>query len=497
ASHRVSVPSRVGTDKLRWRTIGDVRFQEEVVQATDLDSENSVENPSGAASPSDSAIQWLIDGEDWSVDLMPGSQERLPMEILARDVHVFVRDTTTLIQTRFLVEPGSKLQCDFSIPRSSTLLRATVDDEVVLENLSDRMGRDGPAKRGSRAGLALKVETEVASRTVGPDEGDEESGVRETIRIPLLYARLPQMVDVLLRVPTKQWLTAGGDLKKGVESLVPSLVRPMSPAESRISEPLPSWISWHVPWVDETNVATVVLDAETNLNQGDDSTLIGNAKRSAVLSELVEETLLTVSDTFADRSTSELKSWARPWGQWLVQLRTGTDTKAIPPSSDGAALAEDGIAALAAFDWTQNELVNGRDDAATRIGFGSSPGFRLIDVRDLRRARMDGNAKVGWATTERDGAMRQEIATSISPESPFRWLLRNVLVLVVGLGGLVSAFPYRGRIERSLQQPVVWLTLLGVSFLVVAPPPIAIAVILVGICFALFPNSSRKTTANR
>jgi hypothetical protein len=311
------------------------------------------------------------------------------------------------------------------------------------------------------------------------------------------------MVDVLLEYPTKDWLAKSIPMESVIADLLPIEVVSTDTEASWSSRDVPSWLSIHASWGSESFFDSKDVRQQDSGEEHDDALRTLARRRAIELSQVVAVALETTKDTFADRSTSELKSWSRPWGNWFSRLKmtieqdegNEIDEAAVPLETSSLDRAEPAEDILRQYDWTIAGLRKEQRATIEPFAFGRTRSFRLLDVSRIGDEEKDTQGANSDAAARRDDRIRGELLSSVTTESSFRWLLRNALVILVGIAGLLALYPYRGRIERTFQQPVIWLIVLGISFLVVAPPPIAIAVILVAICFAAFPNSPRSSSS--
>ena len=401
---KLSVPTRIGNDTVRWRSSG--------VETLNDDGDEHL---------------MQVRNKNWSIDLVSAPPSGSPLKVLARDARAFVRTEATLMSTKYLVVPGSGRTLEVNLPEGATFVRA------------------GAAGRPATWSL-----TPATSTTGG------------RISIDLAYSRLPQLVELLVQYPTSS-LTLSADQ---VTTLIPSVRR--SGRATSAEAPPPTWLS--ISLANRTSRSSATA-----------------GERRLELAERILTTLEATGELIAERPAAEMASWMSDWAREYAEIRAAAMAGAIVLSTENRekwTLLDRQLQTLLTRVGLTTEDIKTRQMSTEAL-----PGFGLVQV--VSPADPISADPTGFDPV----LLRREVAAATARDSDLRWILRNVLVLFVTAAALVFAWPYRRRMSAWLTNPVFWLAAVGVCFFVVAPPPIAIAVVMVAICFAVFP--SKQATAGQ
>lgn len=435
----VSVPNKLANDPIRWRTTGLT--------------------PQPTAAEID---PWLESGDvsiyraesiKWSAELEPTDDVESGTTVQIADYQVFAGEERVLVLCRWDVLPGQSDTVTISLPPSSSLL-----------------------------GI-WNSQRPVSLTEIGLGKALENSRVK--FRIPLSLTRLAQSVEMLFEVPVAA---------KGNDVYLPAVLE---------TPPHQTWVT--VYQADRSSDTVASGDTE---NREQRLFALGRSVAS-----LIEET----ANLLADRPSDETADWIQPW---LVRYRdillaanfrfpVDTESAAEPspvvtdqppnPSDEtvktivGGSLAsqirrlsrpsEDSTANDLNWDWLTNRILtqtgqlNVPETNSSQYVFSVNhhDGYRLESVTRLTA-----------------GLPPPRIAIRAAGSQQIRRLLVNVLVLIVALALLASAFPYRRKFRSLTALPSFWLGLLGICCLVVAPLPVALAIILVAIALPTVPEFRRK-----
>ena len=207
---------------------------------------------------------------------------------------------------------------------------------------------------------------------------------------------------------------------------------------------------------------------------------------------VIEVTEASISGA-TDRPQDELVSWLRPWDGWMNALRR----EAVKPNGQGTAWQALLDGTDSEIDLTESgEAIGGRPGGPLDIRFDddTAASWELLgrqwrqyvrrvagsEVRSDDDPPLSVSASSDWTVglvatyagaarelPELHGRSRTEkVATAIE----------LLIAVVMAGGGCWLAWRFRHHLVRPLSHPAVWLFVVGLTSLVVAPTPVAIAI---------------------
>lgn len=463
-----SVPRRLINERVQWRRNG-VERSEVPANFAAAESFSDSLNPA-AEDPTQSGANMTFRAvrDNWMIDLAPLPELSLQPIAISQDTQVYSSADQLTVVTQWDVYPGSQ------------------------ESIRIRVPPDATCKGAWAAGVSVPVVSSVpVSRLQDSDSGSMQV---QHVEIPLSISQLPQSVRVLFCVP----VTA-----KGRKDYVPTLVN--APVTR-------SWLAIYEPdgklreskperWQEESD------------------------RRYVSLAQSAVESIELAVDILAERSSDELVPWLTPWLHRYKQCRiaAGLSSEANTESAD-VSLDDDGKrdenfdqsvhslqwAALESRirvyadrfipDWdSRSEAMVPRDendelDAGSRQDNQEAFGYdRLVGADAVFSP--DGSLGYRLGHVMRLGSpSKTPLVRSVSGgDGSLQNTLRNALSLALVTGFLACVYPWKRRLLPWIQHPALWLAVLGVVGLFVAPPYVAVSLIFVAISMPWFPTKAKRS----
>ena len=388
----------------------------------------------------------------WSMELAPLSDAESDPVALASDAQVFLQNNKTLLICRWDIVPNRLNSVVVRLPKDATCLGAWAAGKPI---------RFTPIDAAS----------------------DEQS---ENIRIPFSLSRLAQSVEVLLSIPT---------LNAKRADYLPELREIFVPDQ---------WVSVYTP-SDAAELEKKLL------NRKDQRSYALSQKRGIALASVVVEAIDQSLDTLAERPANEVATWLLPWIARYRNIAASVnrpfhffDRNAADDADDmGVGESPDRVNVMAELGQLKNANTADHD----RL-------WRILDRRmraHINRLLDDGHLnKIGEFDPLFDAGnyngYRLSDVTKITPAvSPrpiqsmsagmhnLRQILINILTLAMVTGTLVIFKPFRSLLGRLATHPSFWLALVGCFGLLVAPIPVAIAVIVVALTLPWWTQETVST----
>jgi hypothetical protein len=423
----ISVPDKVLDDSIQWRT--------SAVEAA---------KPSLAWSNteyvSDSRSLYTVANPSWSIDLAPLPDVDADAYVGAMDIQVFAQSDGALALCHWDLFPGSKESVEMRLPPSAQVIGVwSAGQAVPIRGASARKSND----RGSRT---------------------------ETIKVPLALSRLPQPLQVLIRV-------SANAAKQG--RYLPELIG------------IPSLESWIVNYVP---------------SEGYQAKPDSRSEERAI--RLAESVVKSVEAIEPERPREECAAWLRVWlnrYQLIAnsvgrEIRFNVITEAAEPTEIGSDPDQIGTSRDSALEsW---ESLDARMSIYVKRFLPDQLNQPRLssEISDLQRT-----TDFQFAVSDFEGFETKQITVMAAGSRPqlvqpvssndrgLRNLLMNVLTLVLVSGVLVCLRPFQSYVFPIVVHPAFWLGLLGVFGFAVAPIPVAWALVLVAVALPVFP--SRRTVS--
>ncbi len=224
------------------------------------------------------------------------------------------------------------------------------------------------------------------------------------------------------------------------------------------------------------------------------TTVMMNDARVIALAAAVVDAIDQTLETLAERPKGEVVTWFLPWAaryheisqsagrtfDWRAVVDHRADSKNdVQQSSEGEPAVETIlVSSSVAESWDQLDR-----RVATIISRFLPEDFQwtepLFAVNRFDGYTLTAVHKVSPATPV------MSIQTMSSGMKDLRQFLANGLTLILVCGLLVLLWPLRRNVERVIVHPAVWMGLLGLFGLFVAPLPVAIAVIVLALALPL------------
>ncbi|TWT69864.1 hypothetical protein [Crateriforma conspicua] len=452
----VEVPSQASGQPLQWRTNGVDRIQA-TVPGPNVDPNKS--STQAAASPDASAGRYSIRSDQWSVDLVSQTRNNRPLSVATQDIRVIVRPDSTLVACRYFVVPESDLSLEIHYPSLANFLRASVDDRPAVARTALISGTD-------------------------KTNGEQTNGVT----VGLAYAELPQIVDVLFEYPSDAFGSKTSDLSAILPVVEPSFApEPWSVSETNSNDVS----STGRPGVSSLTLQTLTEYASSSGGNDRNGQVISdwiadeNQRRLFALAESIVDVVDGAKDLIAEKPAAEMATWLTDWAE---EFRSLEQARLRMISNDDSEQDQRWQQLRDRFAAVAISLDVPLDDEGDSPAGSTSGNFATIWARVI-----DGpNTVVPNEALINDDAWRSRLQFHQVAQADLRWLLNNVLILFVTVIITVLVWPHRRSIETVLSHPIFWLALLSVCLYVVAPPPIAIALTMIVICFAAFPGGGSR-----
>ncbi|MEO1524695.1 MAG: hypothetical protein AAFX06_04625 [Planctomycetota bacterium] len=292
-----------------------------------------------------------------------------------------------------------------------------------------------------------------ASREVNLSTRDSDRLV-----VPLAYSRLAQPLEVLVSV----------DVEPGdeVTDYLPTL------DEIPVSK---QWVAYYStllePYSTRADVASSVP------NDSDEQLRLIAANWRFQLAESVVAVIERSRDTLADRSGDEVQSWLRPWLSRYRELAIISGIRFDLESTAGEFETN-------AVDETWVDL---HQKLIGTIGDQMDPQSAVVDslfdedrfsVYQLERVVELGNEN-----------SLPTIKLSFPKASPARrYLLDMLTLLMVGLV-CILVWPFRGRLASRIHHPIIWICLVAILLLFLAPSPVAVLLLITALVAVIATRS--------
>ncbi|MEL6110250.1 MAG: hypothetical protein AAFU85_29940, partial [Planctomycetota bacterium] len=262
--------------------------------------------------------------------------------------------------------------------------------------------------------------------------------------VPLAYSRLGQSLEVLLRVDVR-----GGE----VNDYLPSL-RDV-PVSSQ-------WVAYYATTLDAFSTRADIVSA---MRRGDDD---GQWQQTGPWRLELAKSIVAVidrsRDTLADRSSDEVRQWLRPWLSRFRQLALMSGVQF------------DSVDAINTTPATkQAEWSSLYDSLVDATGDQSEPSSIAVD------ALFDEDRFSGYDLTrvmrvdDEAGVKLPALELSYPKASPVRQYLLDALTLLMMAFFFVLAWPFRGRFADRIQSPLVWVSLVALLMLFLAPAVVTLS----------------------
>ncbi len=412
-----------------------IRWRTSVVEAVKM---NPVWN--GDMGAHGERATYSVANPDWSVELAPLPQVDIDAVAVTSDARVFSQSDGTLVICRWDVIPGGLDSVSIKLPVGAKCLGAWTAGRAVLTQPSD----SGNAE----------------------DDRRDSSNV---IEVPLSLSRLSQPVEVLVRVPI---------------------------ARARQADYLPKLLNIPVPqsWL-ATFVATATL--------GDSSPLDVPLKsqRALALATSIVESVEQSLDSLAERPKDEIAIWLAPWIVRYRQLAASVNHTAELDDSSPVRLSTDSASAgvpvsqSASIDIQQLTASLAWAELDSRLSLHVSG---RLPTEPIGEPLLSLSVADGYALNRVMKLSATNHAPPIEPPSfddqGLRTIIVNCLTLMLVGGLLACLWPVRHSIDKIVVHPAFWLGLIGVLGLVVAPVPVAAAILLVAITLPVFPRLPRRAS---
>ncbi|WP_145419600.1 hypothetical protein [Planctomycetes bacterium K23_9] len=388
---------------------------------------------------------FVAQNDIWSIELAPMSDARSEPMALSADSRVLRQGDHVLVITRWDLVPNGLDAVRIRLPSQAKCLGAW------------------------SAGLAVPFETVDAS-------ADE-------IRIPLSLSRLAQPVEILINVPT-------GNTRR--TDYLPSLVDIDVPDH---------WTAIFSPTEDRNTD-----DAGTNSLGKTESTEL-NARdqlRSLELARSVVEAIDLSLDTLAERPADEVATWLLPWILRYNNIAQGAGkVKHVSlPITDAPELSQDAQPLPSVVPSIQASANNSAADANWTV---LAEKIRAFTQRFLTAEQMAEvpTTKPTFDAHHFDGYELSEIGQITPRVQPapieatsagmheLRRTLANLLTLLMAGGFLFMLRPFQREIRGICHHPSFWLAVTGLLCLLVAPLPVALALLFVAITLAIVPTAKK------
>ncbi|MCG8651120.1 MAG: hypothetical protein MI861_14880 [Pirellulales bacterium] len=308
-----------------------------------------------------------------------------------------------------------------------------------LDSVGIRIPRGAECLGAWTAGTAVSVK-------VDPEQSD-------VVRVPLSLSRLAQAVEVFIEVPPNR--ARQGDY-------LPRLLD--APASER-------WLSTFTPGTAEANSRA------------------GNAtasERALALARSVVESVDQSFDSLAERPNDEIATWLSLWVARYLQIAATVDRH---PDLTSAPLEDQPLLAENSGSPTWEELDARLSVHVRQYLSGDQRQPAALNLAQLEGYTLQYISKISASSPP----------ASVEPVSTrgqgLRILIINGLTLLLVGGLLACLWPARRYAEAVVAHPAFWLGMTGAFGFVVAPLPVAAALILTAVALPAFPYKSRSRTS--
>ena len=381
----------------------------------------------------------------WSIELEPKTDVRT--SVLVSDTQVFLQENDALVHCRWDVVPGNLNALGIRLPEGSECLGAWAADQQVSITTLDS--------------------TASAEKTSG----------KAVIRVPLSLSRLSQSVEVLFSVPIRMTRT---------NNYSPTLSGLRQDTDGKMSlSPIPAlenWISIYTP----TQAVRSVSEVRQRLSESrefNEKLSIDQVRALSLAASVVTAVDQSV-DTLAERPRGEVATWLLPWIARYESIAASVGHQIVWEQGSEEAGVE--------------STLSGRSIESLIASESAEASWSQLDRRIRRYADRYLDSPISlqapvFAAGQFEGYILTDVnkASALSPPQPIqaisselhdlRRFLRNGLTLMMVCGFLMLLWPLRENFQHRLNHPAFWLGTLGLFGCLVAPLPVALALVVVAI----------------
>ncbi len=368
---------------------------------------------------------FAVANPEWSVELAPLPQIDFDAVAVTLDAKVFSRPDGALVIGRWDLIPGGLDAVDIQLPQGARCLGAWT---------------------AGRAVIAESVDTSSDDR---PDN---------LVRVPLSLSRLAQPVEVLIHVPVTKARQA---------DYLPQLLK--IPVTQR-------WLATYTP--SSTSGSLEATDVP-----------LGEQRAFAIARSVVESVDHSI-DSLAERPKDEIAIWLAPWVSRYRQIAASIHRTAdltIDSLQDESGVNSEGFDSLSApapqspmmLEWAalDNRLamhiaqyLPDQRGGRTLFHLSNLDGYSLRRVTKLSAANH-----------------AQAIQPTSTHGQGLRTMLINSLTLLLVGGLLACLWPARRYADAVIVHPAFWLGIMGVIGFIVAPIPVAAAIVFAAVALPAIP----------
>lgn len=406
----VSVPNQLVSENLRWRTSGVSRSKLPGRLASMLSDQG--------VSHSDTSIL-RVNRKNWFVDMAPLPDVNRNPVALSQDTAIYCGSAGTFVSTHWIVQPGSSNTLTIRVPKTAKLISAWSAGKQVESSTIDRQSLDRS---------------------------------EQLIELPFTLTRLPQEVQLLIRLPSSAPLS---------RDRLPSL------RDADIEAP---WITVHYP----SGFSDSQADLPGELN----------SQRCFELAKAIVSTIQSSVDLLVERGNEEVALWVQPLLERYQRLslaggHTTTIAKeeSIKPGSgeitEGGPVPDQEWAKLdeALVPFVTQYLGSDPVTPSLNESLQTLDGFELSEVIRVS-----------------DDTQLSNVFFHKSSDNSLRYWLGNCLTLLLVIGVMISLRQFNYLLEPWVSSPAVWLIVLAMIAFAVAPPYIAVSLLLTGAVLLALPS---------
>ncbi|KAA5545338.1 hypothetical protein FYK55_06695 [Roseiconus nitratireducens] len=445
----VAVPDRLTTETIRWRRRAvSPKPAAERWYAALGDNIQSPENYS----------LYGIDSGTWSIELEPLSQATVAPVALASDARVFLDQDHAFVLQRFDLMPETRDEVVVAIPSKGHLIGAW----SAGRSIDPKLARASDVTEDSRPAAATK-----------------------RLALPLTYSRLPQAIEILIRVPVTD-----GNIRDYLPTL-PDLVTEQS------------WIAYYkIPRERQTSKLLLadVPPEESVPEFLEDRT----TRRALALAASVVNAVQRSRDTLAERSDEEISRWLSPWISRYKSLAMQSGHTVQIPSPPATEARSNGEAEPDSADAGSDQPSSDSPNATKSLPAAWSPDvdvqmqWKRLDEQLLEIAnrflvkdatiptmlfadsRFADYQPITILELDADKSL-PTIEQEFYQSAAFRSSLRNLLTLLMIGVSIVLLWPFRQRVGQRMTHPALWLLMMGLLGIFLIPLPVAFTLIITAI----------------
>jgi hypothetical protein len=447
----VAVPNRLTTEIIQW----------ERVEVSRLKDDNKWFIPFGDEIESPNLYsRYVVDGNNWSVELEPLSQAAVDPVALSCDAKVFLDGTHALVLQRFDLLPETRDEIAIALPEGARCIGIwSAGREVNLDHARTKASRVN--RQQSSTPKAVKIE------------------------VPLSYSRLPQSLEILVEIPVMdRRITDYLSQLLGIptrEVWIAFYQSPLSNERRRLDVSIP---------IESTPQPAMNLAAEEIRREND---------RALSLAESVVIAIDRSRDMLAERSDEEIESWLYPWITRYQSIAISVGHRFQMSTPDGNEennpIQTDSVAGNGAeteVDRRWSSLDARLLQLAGRF-LQSNPELPrpLFESSRFRDHELISVLRVNSFTEP------PPLTQTFTPHKSLQSLLVNAITLVTFGLAIVLMWPFRGRFRSWIRQPSVWLFVIGFLGLFLIPPPAAVALMIIAVTLPIINRSKARSTPSR